>query len=196
MDLAAPYLHDAELHDPAAIPFSQDLRLARFRFPGGLAASYHSAAGGAFGKVMVGELDGDPGDGTPVAIKVLRYDGMPREEALEERDLLLRLRLAVDSARTLKAANARLLPAERGAQHVAYMYGVGHEPSLQALDPSLPPVGAFLIALEPLEETLTSFIKRSPPPHIDVLIRIARDIALALAFSEQQRVVVRGSVWV
>ena len=196
MDLAAPYPSDAARHTPAAIPFSQGLRLDRFRFSGGLAAAYAAAAGGASGKVMVGELAGDPGDGTPVAVKVMLSDGVSREEALEERNLLLRLRFAADAACNLEAAGAPLLTADRGARHVAYIYGVGHEPSLQALDPVLPAGDAFLIALEPLEQTLKAFVKRcaasGAPPELDVLIRIARDLALALAFAEQQRVVVRS----
>ena len=197
MDLAAPFPSDAARHTPAAIPFSQGLRLARFRFRGGLAAAYAAAPGGASGKVMVGELAGDPGDGTPVAVKVMLSDGVSHEEALEERNLLLRLRFAADAACNLEAAGAPLLTSDRGARHVAYIYGVGHEPSLQALDPALPAGGAFLIALEPLEQTLKAFIKRcaasGAPPELDVFIRIARDLALALAFAEQQRVVVRRS---
>ena len=191
MDLAAIFSHDPARHTPAAIPFSQNLRLTHFKFRGGLAAAYHIAPGGASGKVIVGELAGDPDDGTPIAIKVMPSDGVSREEALEERNLLLRLRLAADAARTLEAAGAPLLPAERGAQHVAYLYGMGHEPSLQALDATLPAVDAFLIALEPLEQTLKTFLLHTPPAEVDTLLRIARDLALALAFSEQQRVVVR-----
>lgn len=193
MDLVALFSHDATRHTPAAIPFSQDLRLARFKFRTGLATAYHTAPGGASGKVMVCELAGEPGDGTPIAIKVMLSDGVSREEVEEERNLLLRLRLAVDAAHTLDAAGAPLLPTERGAQHVAYLYGMGHEPSLQTLDATLPALDAFFIALEPLEQTLKAFIRgfAASPPEVDTLLRIARDLALALAFSEQQRVVVR-----
>ena len=190
MDLDAS--HDASRHTSAAIPFSKDLRLARFRFRGGLAAAYQTAPGGATGKVMIGELDGDPGDGLPVAVKVLLADGVTCEEALEERNLLSSLRIAADAACTLEAAGAPLLLAERGACHVAYVYGVGHEPSLQAHDASLPAVDAILIALEPLDQTLKAFLKScvASPPEVDTLLRIARDLALALAFAEQNRVVV------
>lgn len=142
---------------------------------------------------MVGELAGDPGDGTPIEVEVMPSDGVSHAEVLDDRNLRLRRRLAADAAHTLDAAGAHLHPAERGARHVAYMYGVGHEPSLQALDPALPAVGAFLIALEPLEQTLKAFIKSSAAAllEVDTLLRIAHGLSLALGFLEQQRVVVR-----
>lgn len=86
------------------------------------------------------------------------------------------------------------------------MYGTGYESSLARLDAGLPPVGAFLICLEPLKQTLADFLLRpaeapdraigapaSPAQRhvVSVLIRIACEVALALAFLEQHSVVVR-----
>ena len=201
--------HDPLVHAQVLRPFRQDLRLERFRFQGGLAAAYAAASSGSLGAVLVGELIENTGVGgradhaesspTPMAVKVILTTAMSREEWLAETYLLLRLRGAVDAARMCEAAGAPLVLADRGARHVAYTYCIGHEESLATLDEALPRVGAFLIALEPLEETLTSFIARrrtSPGTPvtaiaIEELLRISRDIALALAFLEQNRIVVR-----
>lgn len=186
--------HDPAQHAPAARPFAQDLQLGLFAFPGGLERAYHTARGGAFGKVVVGEWVDGVGK---VAVKILLSDGTSREV------------LPSPAVRQLEALNAQLTLTDRGARHVAYMYGTGYEPSLALLHAGLPSRDAHLIALEPLEQTLTEFQERrarivtrpdsaaatapaapAQPPAIEELVRIARDVALGLTFLGHLEVVV------
>lgn len=156
--------------------------------------------------MVEGDGHGDDVPPIPMAVKIIHEGVVPREAWLDETNLLLRVRSFVDAVYALEAHGAPLALEDRGARHVPYMFGRGYEPSLHEFDPALPAMGAFIIALEPLDQTLTSFLmcRRaeapgdvtapvSPlqPPAVEVLLRIARDVSLGLAFLAHKRLVVR-----
>ena len=128
--------HDPTRHSPAPLVFLLGHRLSRIVFPRGILAAFASAPGGAFGKVLVGSKEG-----IDVAVKVLIAHSTPRESFQAESEMLLHLRGKVDAVRELEARGVALTLADRGARHVAYVYGVGEEADLSAVDPGLPPPG-------------------------------------------------------
>lgn len=180
---------------PPSDAFILRLRLSQLAFPGGpaaLPALFLRAPGGAFGKVIIGTI---ARTGTPSAVKVLLGRGGredDREAFLREAENLLRLRNAADAVRLLEERGHPLELADEGAGHVAYAYGTGEEPDLSALDPALPPGPAFLIAVEPLAETLTERLRRAPGGLLPLqeALRAAHEIALGLAFRAKHGVVV------
>ncbi len=180
-------MHDSALHSHAQIPFTIGIRLTQFRFPGGLAAAFKTAPGGASGKVLVGTRTKD---GVAMAVKALL--GFGRESFQAEFENLLALRGKVDEVRALEASGIALSVADTGARHVAYVYGSGDEPDLSKLDPALPRVPASLIVVEPLMLTLTQAFLRPGAPLAPVisLYRAVHEIALALAFTAKHRIVV------
>ena len=187
---------------PTAIePFTTLLRLSHVAFPGGLAALpalYNRAQGGAFGKVIIGTFSHS---GTPVAIKVLLgaaaagHQGTDRSEFMRESENLLRIRQDVDNVHTKAAYGGVLSPEDTGARHIVYCYGTGEERDLSAIHPALPPGPAFLIAIEPLEETLAQRMEHYPGGRLPIaaIIRAAHEIALGLAFIAKNGVVVGPS---
>lgn len=171
--------------------------LAQFAFEGGVVRAFATAPGGAFGKVLVGV---DTTDDVRKAIKVVCMKdctATSRADFQSEAEILIHLRKKVDIARMFEEASSggQLSFAERGARHVAYVYGTGEEPDLSAIDGSLPAIPAFLIVMEPLERTLTSAflnvedIEAPPPQPLEVVVRVARELALALAFASHHGVV-------
>ena len=180
---------------PPCDAFILRLRLSQLDFPGGpsaLPALFLRAPGGAFGKVVIGRM---ARTGTLAAVKLLLGRGdraEARESFLRETENLLRLRTAADAVRLLDERGHPLELADAGASHVAYAYGTGEEADLSALDPALPPGPAFLIAVEPLAETLTERLRRAPGGLLPLreTLRAAREIALGLAFLAKHGVVV------
>jgi len=180
---------------PPSDAFILRLRLSQVDFPGGpsaLPALFLRAQGGAFGKVIIGTM---ARTGTPIAIKVLlgRSDRADDREAfLRETENLLRLRNAADAVRLLDERGHPQELADAGAGHVAYAYGTGEEADLAAVDPALPSGPAFLIAVEPLAETLTERLRRASGGLLPLreALRAAREIALGLAFLAKHGVVV------
>ena len=186
-------------HWPPGEPFLLRLRLSLLAFPGGPAALpvlFFKAPGGAFGKVIVCAI---ARSGTPVAVKVLLAgpdSGTDRDGFLRESENLLLLRNQSDIVRTKNECGNTITLEETGALHVAYAYGTGEEEDLSAVDAALPRGPAFLIAVEPLAETLTQRMRRAPGgllPIVEVL-RAAHEIALGLAFIGKHNVVVRRVV--
>lgn len=176
-------------HSPAAIPFSiGGFRLGQFSFSRGLLATYAGSSGGAFGKVLVGRRTKG---GIPMAVKVMLAKGTSRQDFQAEGEMLLHIRGKVDAVRELYARGVALTLADRGAHHVAYVYGTGEEADLSSVDAGLPAEPAFLLAVEPLERTLTEGLR--PDAEIAALLRAAHEIALALAFLAQHGTVVRQS---
>lgn len=166
-------------------PFTTRLRLDQVSFPGGVGDAFVRAKGGAFGKVVLGDLAGEP-----VAVKILSESGTARVHFQSEADVLLCLRTHVDAVRQLGARGVSLGLDEAGGRHVAYALGTGEEPDLAALDRRLPPGRAFLIAVEPLAQTLEeSVLLRGAP--LGELLRVAHEIACALAFLARCNIVVR-----
>ena len=183
---------------PPSKPFNLGLRLADVTFPGGIAALpvlFFKAPGGAFGKVLIGSF---AGSGIPAAVKLLLGAGgdldTNRAAFLQEANNLLKLRGDVDVVRELEARGSILTLEDSGALHVAYVYGAGEEQDLAAINPSLPPGPAFLLAVEPLSETLTQRMRRSPDGRLPLpdALHAAYEIALGLAFLAKHGIVVRG----
>lgn len=166
------------------------LRLEQLSFPGGFAALpalYIRAPGGAFGKVLIGSM---ARTGTPAAVKVLL--DTDRDAFLRESENLLRLRAAADAVRVKEEHGVPLELADMGAGHVAYVYGTGEEQDLAVVNSALPHGPAFLIAVEPLAETLTERMRRVPRGLLPLseALRAGHEIALGLAFLAKHGVVV------
>ena len=169
----------------AAVPFSSRFGLHHFTFHGGLSAAYASAPGGAFGKVLIGNYGG-----ISVAVKLLLERGTAKESFHSESDMLLLLRGKIDATRELEDHGVPLSLADRGAHHIAYVYGVGDEPDLSALDPHLPKEKAFIVVVEPLARTLEEVLLQTPAASVHDLLRAANGVALGLAFLAKHGVVV------
>lgn len=196
---------------PPRTPFSQRLRLTQIQFEGGPAAlpsillhARHAQREGAFGTVVFGRL---AGTSIPVAIKILRpcndNDGLrkttQRSAFLKEVDFLNEIRSRADAVRVLKERGHPLTLEDSGAANVVYAYGAGDEPDLSCINPSLPPEPVFVIAMEPLSETLSSRLRnlaasRDRLPVCEV-IRIAHGIALGLVFIHSIHIVV-SACWI
>lgn len=182
--VAAPPMALATREPP---PFTTRLRLAEVSFPGGIGDAFGRAKGGAFAKVAIGALAGDP-----VAIKILLETGTARGNFQSEADLLLSLRSQVDLVRQLRVRGVPLGLDEIGAHHVAYALGTGEEPDLAALDRRLPHGRAFILAIEPLAQTVEEMLKRVGTPRLPLaeLLRVAHETACALAFLARCNIVV------
>lgn len=125
-----------------------------------------------------------------MAVKILLARGTSRADFVAEGEMLLHIRGKVDAVRELEARGVPLTLADRGSRHVAYVYGTGEEADLSAVDPGLPAEPAFLLVVEPLAQTAAAALLR-PGVALPVLLRAAHEIALALAFMVEHRVVVR-----
>lgn len=173
------------------------LNLSSFTFHGGvsaLPALYRQSPGGTFGKVILGVL---ASSGVPVAVKLMLTNDSARENRtaydafLREAENLFRLRGEVDTVRALRHRGGYLKPADEGANHVAYFYGAGEEADLAAVHPDLPRGHVFIIAVEPLEETLYARMRRAPGGLLPIgeALRTAHGIALGLAFMAAHHVI-------
>ena len=181
--------HTMALATRESPPFTTRLRLSQVSFPGGIGDAFGRAKGGAFAKVVIGTLAGNP-----VAVKILLESGTAREHFQSEADVLLALRSQVDAVRQLGARGVSLGLDEVGAHHVAYAYGTGEEPDLAAKDSRLTRGRAFLLAMEPLAQTLGDYFFRRDAPSSPVaeLLCAAFEIACALAFLARCNIVVSG----
>jgi hypothetical protein len=147
---------------------------------------------------------------TPLTVKVAIRSKFPSRDKGWPKyvDLLLRVGSAADAGETQRSlvAGSQLELADHGPRHVVYMSGMGHDVVTTNEQADLPSAAANLIASEASEETLASLIRRSrgvgapgdsgrglPAAPVDAVrrIRIARDVALVLAYLEQNHIVVR-----
>ena len=164
------------------------LRLSHVEFPRDLPALFNCAQGGQFGKVLEGGVLQK--SQIPVAVKVIFVtERTEREQFLIELEALLQLARYIDASRNLEEDGMQLSPEQAGALHVAYMYGAGEEENLSRVDPGLHNGPAFLIAVEPLTQTLAQRLRHGPPLLLVDVLRIARDIASGLAFMSKHGVV-------
>ncbi len=185
-------VHVPSEHSAAYLPFTMNYRLSLFRFQRGILAEYAGAPGGAFGKVLVGvRTKGNHA----MAIKVIDAQHTSHDTFIAEATVLNWVREKVEVVRELHSRGVPLTLADRGAQHIVYVYGTGVEELLSAVDAGLPQKRAFLLVVEPLKITLTDAFLRPGVQQqpIAVLLRMAHEIALALAFLAHHRVVV--SYW-
>lgn len=195
---SAPVLHPTVIRWPPREPFLLSLRFAHVVFPGGGppdSALWIRSPGGAAARVLVGSMARSR---TPVALKVLLASNpggisTDREAFIVEAEMLNHLRSEADIVRTRDECGVPLSIDDRGALHIAYAYGAGEEEELTAVNASLPPGPAFLLAVEPLKETLTARICRAPAGRLAIadVLRTLHGIALGLAFLGKHRVVVR-----
>lgn len=179
---------------PSAEPgyFTFGLRLSAFDFPRGVVSAFATAPGGAFGRVLVGSARAS---GMPMAVKVLMTKGTSREKFHAEAEMLLHLRGKIDTVKELAARGIELSLADCGARHLAYVYGTGEEANLANVDAGLPNEPAFLIAVDPHPTSLSSALlnREGPAPPFLSLARAAHEVALALAFMAQHRLVVSAA---
>lgn len=168
-------------------PFTTRLHLDQVSFPGGVGDAFARAKSGAF---VLGTLAGEP-----VAIKILPESGTARVQFQSEADVMICLRNHVDAVRELRARNVTLGLDDAGARHVVYAIGAGEEPDLAALDSRLPPGRAVFLAVESLARTLEESVLLCGAP-LGELVRVAHEIACALAFLARCNIVVRivGSI--
>ena len=162
-------------------------RLRQFYFPGGIAEAFARAPRGAFGVVLLGSCEG-----TEMAVKVLIASR--REDHAAEVEILSFLREQIKVALGSEDRGVRRRLEDLGARHVVYVFGMGEEPDLANVAPGLQPGPARLLAVEPLDRTLTeAFLQHRvpplPPPPISTLLRVAHEVALALAFLAHRNVV-------
>lgn len=172
--------------EPSHLPFSLSYSLSDFDFPRGLHAAFDAAPRGSFGRVLVGRRKED---GADVAVKIVTCpDGFN-----DESKMLLLIRNRVDFVFELEARPRGLelvtLP-DRGARHVAYAYGTGRVEVSDLPGVVTPGEASYLIVVEPLSETLSSYLCK--PQAMSDLVRIAQDISRALAFMAHYEVVVRA----
>lgn len=167
--------------------FTTSLRLSQVTFPGGIGDAFARVKGGAFAKVVIGIHAGNE-----VAVKILLESGTARKHFQSEVDVLLSLRAQVDAVRQLGARGISLGLDEIGAHNVAYAYGTGEEADLAAQDSRLPRGRAFLLALEPLAQTLDEYFFRRGGPRAPLaqILCAAFEISCALAFLARCNVVV------
>ena len=164
-------------------------------FEGGLMHAYTTAPRGSFGSVVVGQHSRS---GLRMAIKILcsaSLDSFARESQLY-RMIMKHVndatrRAAVDNVGFADAAGAP--PRLSAWQHVNTTYALGWEANLRRLHPDLPAVGAFLLAMEPLSETLLDRMAKAPQRLIPIaeVVRILHECAVGLAFLATNGIVVR-----
>lgn len=180
--------------DPAVDPlpghraFKTNMQLRHFGFPTDPYKCYFAAPGGSFSKVLLARHK----DNFDVAVKVLVASGTSRKVFNAEVEKLIIVRSQVDIIRELAKRSIALTPGQRGAFHVAYLYGTGEEECLSDFDGNLPVEKAFLITVEPLVATLEqAFILTPPAPPLRTLLRVAHDVGKGLAFLSSLGIVVR-----
>lgn len=184
-------MHSPALHIRVQLPFAFTARLLQFEYERGIINAFSGASHGSFGRVILARKKRGL-QTVPVAIKVIASTVTTREGFQDEAQMLLHLRMKADIVLELEARGAALSPADMGARHITYIYGVGEESDLKVINVDLPRGPHFLIVMEPLSETLAdAFLEPALPPPVLRLLRAAHEIALGLAFMAQHGVVVR-----
>lgn len=171
--------HNPLSHVLAKGPFSLGFKRSQFSFIDA------STRGGAYGSVSVGVHESS---GTLMAVKDLNWD-TAEENFNAEAEMMLFLREKIEAVRERDSLGGQLSLADRGAWHVAYAYGLGSE---LVHDDGGHSSKRYLLAMQPLQLTLEEACRghNSLPP-LKALVRVAHDVALALAFFAQHGIVVR-----
>ena len=180
---AAP--RDISVSHLADISFITNLQSADVHFPSGAFDTFVQASHGSFGRVLIGT---HVRSGFKIAVKfsysVEADEATTAKMFARESAINMKIRKCIEDA----ARSDEFLH-----DHVALCVGVGWVDDLRHFDRRLPPCAAFMLAMEPLNDTLSARCDSAYHLSTEDAIRAVLGCANALAFLSHHGIVVSCS---